>query len=194
MQANNYVTGPSSYPNFEPAGFYNSTPLQQGVVDTFFLDANPNGALPGQPTIDFTQKAINLRGYLVARSLGVYTFTIPGNPDDPLFPDDIMALWIGNNAISGYTRANADAVVELNGASRSVLYTVLGPTLPVYIPFRVMAGNGPGALRYMFTITDPSNTVLVSSTVNGGDNLVQSCVALGVAEFPPFGMEGTPPP
>lgn len=72
-------------------------------------------------------------GYLLADYTGTWTFTL--NSDDGSY------LWIGNNAVSGYTTGNALASSSYVGPGTGTVSMVAGQ----YYPIRLLYGNGPAA-------------------------------------------------
>ncbi|KAF7901271.1 hypothetical protein EAF00_003492 [Botryotinia globosa] len=56
---------------------------------------------------------IDNRGYLFAQMTGTYTFSTTS-------ADDILFLWVGANAYSGWTRANADLIATFTYPSQNI--------------------------------------------------------------------------
>lgn len=112
------------------------------------------------------------RGFLYARTAGIYTFTSTN-------PDDIILLWVGQNAVSGFTRANANIVKSYPATTTT--YTVAA-VVGQYIPFRVQWANGgvPGFLG--FQITNPANQVLINNA--GSTDIVTGACDGSTPVFP----------
>lgn len=93
-------------------------------------------------------------GYFLAPSSGTYTFYTAS--------DDASHLWIGSNAITGYTTANATVnngglhgVIEVSGT--------IALTAGVYYPMRVMFGENGGGDVITVSFAGPS----ITKTTNG---------------------------
>jgi hypothetical protein len=87
-------------------------------------------------------------GYLLGTYTGDWTFTQTG--------DDGAYLWIGANAVSGYTTGNANAVSTYNTTGTVTVAITAG----VYYPIRLLYGNGPagGFLNLTYSHTGQSAT------------------------------------
>jgi hypothetical protein len=100
--------------------------------------------------------SIMLTGYFLAPTTDTYTFYT--NTDDASY------MWIGPNAITGYTHTNA---IVQNGGLHGVTETsgTIAMTANIYYPFRVMFGNltGPGTM----TVSWASSTQAKTSTWTG---------------------------
>ncbi|KAH7059052.1 hypothetical protein B0J12DRAFT_772945 [Macrophomina phaseolina] len=115
-------------------------------------------------------------GYLYARTTGTYTFTAAN-------ADDIVYLWTGSNAISGYTNSNANFMIYYTQVPASYTITLQAGT---YTPFRVFWGNEDGPGNFQFTITDPAGVPLLDGTTSR-DIVVSPCPgapAVGTSAFP----------
>jgi hypothetical protein len=82
-------------------------------------------------------------GYLLATYTGDWTFTLTS--------DDSSYLWIGANAVSGYTNVNQNVFANYN----TVGTVTVSMTAGEYYPIRLLYGNGPEtgnlALTYAHT-------------------------------------------
>lgn len=127
-------------------------------------------------TQSFSTSDITLihRGFVYARTTGTYTFT-------SINPDDIILVWTGNNAISGFTRANANIAKAYPAGTTS--FTIL-LTAGQYEPFRVQWANGgvPGFLG--FRINGPTGAVLFDT--NGSTDVVTAACDGRTPVFPAF--------
>jgi hypothetical protein len=87
-------------------------------------------------------------GYLLANYTGTWSFTITS--------DDASYLWIGTNAVSGYTTGNALASASYHGPGTGTVSLTTGN----YYPIRLLYGNGPasGALNLTYAHTGQTAT------------------------------------
>lgn len=87
-------------------------------------------------------------GYLLADYTGTWSFTITS--------DDGSYLWIGNNAVSGYTTGNALTSASYLGPGTGTISLTAGN----YYPIRLLYGNGPasGSLTLTYSHTGQSAT------------------------------------
>ena len=92
-----------------------------------------------------------LTGYFLAPTTDTYTFYT--NTDDASY------MWIGPDAITGYTHTNA---VVKNGGLHGVTEVsgTIAMTANIYYPFRVMFGNltGPGIMTVSWASGTQSKT------------------------------------
>jgi hypothetical protein len=105
-------------------------------------------------------------GYFVPSTTETYTLYLAS--------DDASYLWIGNNAVSGFTTANANIN---NGGSHATnkLSANVGLVAGNYYPIRIQNGNngGPGVVIFSYstpTITETTNlngVVYYNSATNG---------------------------
>ena len=137
-----------------------------GVV-AFFTTATATGtAVVGNFTIPIqpTNSSEQYLGYFKADYTGTWTFAMAS--------DDAASLWIGDNAVSGYTTGNSLINSTFNTG------TVTG-TIPMvagyFYPVRLMYGNGggPGSLNVTYAHTGQSATndftgKLFYNTLNNG--------------------------
>ena len=100
--------------------------------------------------------SIMLTGYFLAPTTDTYTFYTS--------TDDASYMWIGPDAITGYTHTNA---IVQNGGLHGVTEVsgTIAMTANIYYPFRVMFGNltGPGTM----TVSWASGTQAKTSTWTG---------------------------
>jgi hypothetical protein len=102
-----------------------------------------NFEIPNQPT----NRSQWFKGYFKPDYTGVWTFSV--------YSDDSSALWIGPNAISGYTIANALTSTSI-GTVTGTINLVTGS----YYPMMLMYGNGggPGSLTVSYSHTGQSSS------------------------------------
>ena len=114
-----------------------ATPTGSGIATNF--------EIPNQPT----NRSELFRGYFKPDYTGTWTFRMTS--------DDASALWIGPNAVNGYTIGNALITATFNtGTVTGTIDLVAGS----YYPMMVMYGNGggPGSLSLSYSYTGQSNT------------------------------------
>ncbi|KAF2993347.1 hypothetical protein E8E13_000434 [Curvularia kusanoi] len=128
--------------------------LAGGIVGNIQLGiAAPATAatLYNQGPYDMTQKAIIFRGYFAANVTGTWTFTF-ANPDEAAY------MWLGPNAVSTWSKANANLFGSLNGAIGTYTISLTAGTL---YPIRMVMANAGGAMSFTLQTTDPLNVTLV---------------------------------
>lgn len=117
----------------------------------FFTTATSTGStvvgnftIPSQPTNTSEQYL----GYIKADFTGTWTFAMAS--------DDFGMIWIGDNAISGYTSGNA-LIVTTAGTPGSGTYPMIAG---YFYPIRLMYGNGggPGSLNVTYAHTGQTAT------------------------------------
>jgi hypothetical protein len=94
-------------------------------------------------------------GFFLAQTTGNYTFTITS--------DDAGHFWIGDNALSGYTTANANINNGGTHGAQTVTSSAIALTANTYYPILIMYGNFGGPNSFAFSFTPPSGT----QTFNG---------------------------
>jgi hypothetical protein len=110
--------------------------------------------------------AVDHRGHFFAPIDGDYTFSTGGN-------DNIVDIWIGPNALSGWTQANANLESLWPNAPASVTLTL---SAAEWVPIRVFWANGGGPGTFSITIMAPDGTELIGSDMTSSPYLVQySC-------------------
>jgi hypothetical protein len=105
-------------------------------------------------------------------------------------PDDAVWMWLGPNAYSGWTRANADVFVgaAYYGATAQSFSTTL--VEGEYVPLRILFAQAQGGMSFYFSITAPDGTVVLDSNTQDSPYLVQySCDGVTGPAFPAFGAE-----
>ncbi|KAH7309042.1 GLEYA domain-containing protein [Stachybotrys elegans] len=136
-------------------------------------------------TGDATYMVLQHIGYFRPALSGTYTFAFSG-------VDDAVFLWLGNNAVSGFSNGEAgNANLDINfydpGRSGSFSGDFVAGT---YWPYRILYVNAQGCGAFDFTLTDPEGVVVVSNSVsNQRDELTQGCDAGAPA---PFTFSGQP--
>lgn len=182
---NYYYQGDPYYSNFDPTVFksavqpdYESTTYTIGGIDNQNNDEPIYGS---QQTFPLNYFALNHRGYIFAQLTGDYTFTFPQ-------PDDIVMLWVGEKAYTGWTRDNADAINIVN-EGQTVTFTATFEA-GVYYPIRIVFGQAQGPASFSASVSAPDGTVILSSSSGPSPFLVQySCDGVLAPQFEPFGAE-----
>ena len=116
-------------------GYFADTP---SFFDTAALKASPNNYNGTDTTISeaslLNNTSIEYKGYFLATYTGTHTFYL--NSDDGSW------LWIGLNALSGFTTANA--LVKNGGLhALSEVSATTSLVAGTYYPIRIQFGNGP---------------------------------------------------
>lgn len=148
---------------------------------TTALGVRDSADIYGKKPSDSEYIVVSHRGYAYAKQSGEYTFTVPVS-------DNIVAAWIGPNAVSGYTRSNANLFQEWGGTSAVYKMTV---EKGKYYPIRIMWANAGGPGSFQFEIKAPDGTVVADSKSGASKFLVQySCDGTSAPKFTtPFGSE-----
>lgn len=97
--------------NFNPVVQKHAQPYYKGTTTKIGVAASHT--IYGQTPKDQKFFAVNHKGYLYAHQDGEYSFTAP------IF-DNLVLLWLGPNAYSGYTRANANLEVSWDHPTTAV--------------------------------------------------------------------------
>ncbi|KAF7936450.1 uncharacterized protein EAE97_007816 [Botrytis byssoidea] len=123
---------------------------------------------------------IDNRGYLFALMTGTYTFSTTS-------ADDVFFLWVGANAYSGWTRANADLIATLTYPSQTFTIDLIEG---VYYPMRFLWANGDGPGLFAFSVTAPDGTTILDGNTVASPYVVQfSCDGTSAPEYPAWGAE-----
>ena len=143
------------------AGYYND-------VVSFFATATPttygtNPATSVQTTAiseagsdDGSNFSIQWLGYFLPSTTETYTFFTAS--------DDASYVWVGSNALSGFTTANATVN---NGGAHGVVETsgTISLTAGVYYPIRIQFGEASGGDAMTFNYSTP--TIIKTTNVTG---------------------------
>jgi len=135
---------------------YSGWPSQNTASPTFFATGTVTGhSVVNNFDVSLTDVSGNHNiayqwlGYIKPNYTGNWIFTGAG-------VDDTMTLWIGNNAITGFTTGNA--VLNLSDTSSSSGNISL--TAGTYYPIRVQYANnlGSGSLSILYTNSHATNS------------------------------------
>lgn len=145
----------TGYFNDDPNWFIGSSG-NFGIAD---INLGGGGSIPEYTSLEW-------QGYFLPEITGTYTFTTTS--------DDASYLWIGDNAVNGYTTANA--LVNNGGlhGSQSVSGTI-ELTAGVYYPIRIQAGNNQVSGICLIMIEDPN-----ANAVSFSDQLFYKEIVLGI--------------
>ncbi|KAI0149121.1 GLEYA domain-containing protein [Pestalotiopsis sp. NC0098] len=187
------VNSDGSYSQFNPTYFKTQTTTVSGVAGSA---GGISGSCPyTSSTFSFygytencNNIALNYRGYLYAGQTGAFTFQITS-------ADDIVLVWAGATAHSGWTRANAllDVTYPELGAGSGGGGSIIGTytaTAGEYIPIRILFSQGDGPFGFNVQVTAPDGTVVLSASSSTSDYLVQySCDGTTAPAYAPYGSE-----
>ncbi|RNJ54872.1 hypothetical protein D7B24_009337 [Verticillium nonalfalfae] len=153
---------PGTNPYFPPFSIYDDTPAQLYMF-----------------------KAVNHRAFLYAPVTGTYTITVPDS-------DEITLVWLGDKAISTWTRANADLEQDFNTVDGPEETTVFRIELQAgtYTPFRLLWANAQGELSFIARVQEPGGRIIVDGDGSDSDFFVRFACDMSTPEYPPFGQDG----
>jgi hypothetical protein len=179
----------NNYPAFTPEAYKKLTPTKTGTA-LYLAETNAQSSTTtvygAVQTFDTT--TIDHVFYVYAgRGTGYYTFQIP-------YADDAEFVWIGANALSGWSRANFQLFYSWYGPTQTpyISYFLTGGT---YTPVRILWGNGGGPGNMQFLIWAPDGTLMITSYANTNTgylsaHIVQApCNSSLGAPFPAWGKE-----
>ena len=174
------------YSSFDPTTYKTQTPNDNGVTNTIggidYPGSGQETIYGGSVPVNADYFALDHKGYIFAQETGVYTFAVSG-------VDDIVLLWLGSDATSGWDRADADLVVAYDdgpGVGSTTIPLVAG----TYYPVRIMFGQAQGGAVFDITVTAPDGSTFLSSSSSGSPYIVQqSCDGTTAPPFPPWGQE-----
>lgn len=175
----------SNYSAFDPTAIKTETPVYQAVTTETGLVADgtsPISIYGSNMTFPATYFVLNHRGYIHAVAGGTYAFT-------SVNVDDIILVWIGEDAYAGWTRDNADLVQvhSTNGGTRLVTRDLEEGE---YYALRIVYANAQEAVLEDFSITAPNGTVVLGPGTGASPYIVQySCDGVAAPPYPPFGQE-----
>jgi len=132
------------------------------VMDFFDCKTPTNGNGANLSEVDFSSTDTNFSqlytGYFLANETGTWTFELQS--------DDSGLLWVGNNAIAGYTIANT--TVNASGTHPVITRTgSISLVSGVYYPLRLAFGNSGGPARIKLSFSKPSSPATFITNGNG---------------------------
>ncbi|KAI0133894.1 GLEYA domain-containing protein [Xylariales sp. AK1849] len=181
------------YSQFDPTYFKTVDPTVSGVAGSA---GGIGGSCPySSSTFSFygytencNNLALNYRGYLYAGQTGTFTFSITA-------ADDIVLVWAGQAAYSGWTRSNAllDVTYPEVGDGTGAGGTITGTYSAIagqYIPLRILFSQGDGPFGFGVQVTAPDGTVVLDASSGSSDLLVQqSCDGTTAPAYAAYGSE-----
>ncbi|KHN99618.1 GLEYA domain-containing protein [Metarhizium album ARSEF 1941] len=162
------------FAEYDPAVFKSQKPEHDGRTNALLID-NPKD-LYGQ-AIDINLASVIHQGFLLAPESGNYTF-IFGQADD------IVLVWLGNNAFRGWTRANADIERTYIPPPGDETHTTRHLEQGTYYPVRVAWGDKGGNTAMSVKIIAPNGTELTGQ--DNGYFRTEACDG-SYDKFPPYG-------
>lgn len=182
----------SQYPAFKPEVMKTSAPSAQVTGISYVGEYNDDthstyvyGKYQSSNTL--STLALNHVFYVFAgHGTGYYYINLPA-------ADDVTLLWVGPNALSGYTRANAQLLQTWSAPAPATLGFFL--TANTYTPVRLWFANGGGYGGFQFTLTAPDGATFLQTTPNSNAGVMNSdivmfpCDTSKGAKFPAFGKE-----
>ncbi|KAI4726289.1 hypothetical protein E4T49_05916 [Aureobasidium sp. EXF-10728] len=182
----------SAYPAFLPEQLKTSSPTATATAVSYIAEYNDasNGATvygKKQTNNQLSTIALNHVFYIFAgHGTGYYYINIPS-------ADDVALFWIGPNALSGYSRANAQLIQSWSVPTVATLGFYL--TANTYTPVRLWFANGGGIGGLQFTMLAPDGAQILQSTTNSNagsmnpDIVMFPCDSSKGKAFPTFGKE-----
>lgn len=126
-------------------GYFNDDPNWFATATTVSSSTTTSLIIPTFPSTT----SLQLLGYFLPRTTETYTFYTSS--------DDASWLWIGNNALSGFTTANA--IVKNGGLHGAIEQSgTVNLTAGIYYPIRIQYGNGPSAGTLTVSFSTPTIT------------------------------------
>ena len=146
-----YVSG--AYHNDNPVYFDTATFSGVGITNNILNVFNGTGGIFSSSTNALY--CIQWFGYFRASVSGTYTFT--------LGTDDGGMLWVGANALSGYTTSNC---LINNSGAHAVQYisNTISLSSGTYYPLRLQQGNSGGTGDCQFSFTPPGGSQTYDGT------------------------------
>jgi hypothetical protein len=182
----------SQYPAFKPEVLKTVTPLAQATgipyIGEYSDDQNTAVVYGKTVSINLLRVlALNHVFYIFAgHGTGYYYINLPQ-------ADDVSLLWVGPNALSGYTRANAQLLQSWSAPAPATIGFYL--TANTYTPVRVWFANGGGIGGFQLTVSAPDGAQILQTTPNqdagfmNPDVVMFPCDSSKGARFPAFGSE-----
>ncbi|GAM91314.1 hypothetical protein ANO11243_093630 [Dothideomycetidae sp. 11243] len=180
-----------NYTQYDPTSFKTLKPMYNGT--TSFIAETNSGWVSWIKVYDQYVMANNLTldhvFYVYANQDGYYSFTMPQG-------DNIVLLWLGAKAVSGWTRPNADLTQYYTSSPTKVQQTItVQLKLGQYLPVRLHWGNRQGDGEVDLNVYGPDGNLVMYSNVGqgtgwAGPNVVQfPCDSTLGPQFPWWGAE-----
>ena len=148
-----YKTTYAGYFNDVPSFFATATPTTYGTNPATSVQTT---AITEAASGDGSNFSCQWLGYFLPSTTETYTFFTAS--------DDASYVWVGSNALSGFTTANATVN---NGGAHGVVETsgTASLTSGVYYPIRIQFGEASGGDAMTFYYSTP--TIILTTTVTG---------------------------
>ncbi|EGY18596.1 uncharacterized protein VDAG_09122 [Verticillium dahliae VdLs.17] len=171
--------------------FHVTQPAFTGTTERIGIPPGTNPYFPPFSIYDDTPArlymftAVNHRAFLYAPVTGTYTITVPDS-------DEITLVWLGDKAISTWTRANADLEQDYNTVDGPEETTVFRIQLQAgtYTPFRLLWANAQGELSFIARVQAPDGRIIEDGDGSDSDYFVRFACDMSTPEYPPFGQNG----
>ncbi|PNP60725.1 hypothetical protein FNYG_14551 [Fusarium nygamai] len=181
-----YNSDPPHFSSFDADYFHTAEPTFEGITSCIGIQPGTDYTKPftiyeGSPSQMWQYKAVDHRAFLYAPETGTYKVTIPNS-------DEITLIWFGENALSSWTRQNADLEQDYpGGTSKSFSIDLEAGT---YTPFRLLWANAQGELNFIAEVKAPGGNVIVNG--DGSDNkyFVRHTCDGSTPSFPAFSEGG----
>lgn len=190
----NSISGINSdyvFSQFDPTVYKTIKPAAQSVTTEIgFVNRCTDGPviIHGNAGLSCYTEVQQYTAYIYAATAGNYVFrTYP--------VDDLLLLWTGTKARTGWTRNNADLVRYYEDNTRSFVAADAAFTVTLaagaYLPFRVMYTNAELYATFDVEVYDPTGTkIFGNDTAVANAQIVQySCDGVAAPAFLPFGAE-----
>lgn len=138
------------------AFFENTNPnfIENGTTSNFTTLTTATNGIYLEDDITFNFFSVQWTGYFLPPETGTYTFTLTS--------DDASYLWIGDQAITGFTEGNA--TVNNGGLHGYVSQSdTISLIKGVYYPIRVMYGESGGSNQFKLAFVKPSGGAAITS-------------------------------
>jgi hypothetical protein len=125
---------------------------------------------------------LNYRGYIYAPQTGTFTITVTA-------AKNLLLVWAGPDAYSGYMRDNAIIDVTYNTLPAGGKPANYAANAGDYIPLRIMFSQGSGPFEFDVKVTAPDGTVILSDSSAASEYLVWKSYDGTAPPYPAFGSE-----
>ncbi|CRK20885.1 hypothetical protein BN1723_012195, partial [Verticillium longisporum] len=173
-----------AYSSLNVGYFHTRQPLFTGITERIGIPPGTNPSTPfriydNAPSRLYQFTAVNHRAFLYAPVTGTYTVTVPVS-------DDITLVWLGDKAISTWTRANADLEQNYNtvtGPEDTVVFTIQLQA-GTYTPFRLLWANAQGRLAFIAQVQAPDGRIIVDGDGSDSSYFVRFACDMSNAGIP----------
>ncbi|KAK6527452.1 hypothetical protein TWF694_004441 [Orbilia ellipsospora] len=181
IYANPFVAGATlNFTSYNPEYFSTQIPYgteNSNIVGFIASGSKPQGFTPTTANV----YAIQYRGYFFAPRTALYTFNVSS-------VHDILLIWTGDNAYTGFTKQNADAIALRNGTTTGSFQMIYNITAGTLFPFRLQFADGGGGGGFDFNIKDDIGILYVKDYTASNYLVAFGCDGI-VPSFPDWGAE-----